>query len=105
MHAAVKPFLSEIIPGPIGDRIGAGEPGGPRRTAETRLRFPENGRSGRLEPRWRVFLLFFPVKHCFFGFFIVFSEKTLFETTNILFFDFKHCLSRKNNEKTEKPMF
>jgi len=53
----------------------------------------------------RLFSMFDAAKHCFFPSNIVFWEKTLFETSNTLFFGFKHCLSRKNNEKTEKTMF
>jgi len=49
--------------------------------------------------------MFDAVKHCFFPANIVFWEKTLFETSNTLFFGLKHCLSRKINEKTEKTMF
>jgi hypothetical protein len=45
--------------------------------------------------RW-IFLMFFPVEHCFFRSNIVLWEKILFETANTLFFGFKQCLSRKN---------
>jgi len=53
----------------------------------------------------RLFSMFEAVKHSFFPSNIVFWEKTLFESSNTLFFGLEHCLSRKINEKTEKTMF
>jgi hypothetical protein len=46
-----------------------------------------------------------PVEHCFFCFFIVFWEKTMFEMANTMFGGFFYCFFPSNIVWAQKTMF